>query len=326
MSGAQQIAGLRADDVQAQAAQWILRRQESANWNETDQAEVDAWVAQSLAHRVAYLRLEAAWTDAVRLTALKHSTIHAPAKIASARRRWIGAAAAVCAIVLLASAWASYFLFPHEQTYTTPVGGHQTVVLGEGSKIELNTDTVLRLVTRAGQRTAWLDRGEAYFQIRHDAAHPFMVMAAGHRVIDIGTEFLVRRESDRLEVVLVKGRAQVDTPGDAASHRMMLMPGNVAVASASGAISVTRKSEKDLKSALGWRHGVLVFNRTTLAAAADEFNRYNRKQLVIADPSVARLTINGTLSANNPRELTRIAQDFFGLRIFQRGDVVVISR
>ena len=292
-----------------------------------DQAEMDAWAAQSAAHRVAYLRLEAAWTSAIRLAALNQSNASPVANGASAPRVRKGiVAAAICAIVVLGGAWTSDFLLPREMAYTTPVGGHRIVTLQDGSKIELNTGTVLRVVTQAGQRTAWLDKGEAYFQIQHNAAHPFMVMAAGRRVTDIGTEFLVRLDPDRFEVVLVKGRAKVDTPGNAASHGAMLTPGTVAVAANDGAISVKRAPDKIVKNELGWRRGVLVFYRTTLAEAADEFNRYNREQLVIADPSVARLTINGTLAATNPQELTRIAQNFFGLRVFQRGDVVVISR
>jgi transmembrane sensor len=328
MSGAREWQAENAGDLQSQAAQWILRRQDAASWSARDQEDMETWAAQSAAHRVAYLRLEAAWTSAIRLAALNQTAISPAANGSSiVRRARKGiAAAAMGGVIALAGAWASYFLLPHEETFATPVGGHRTVALQDGSKIELNTDTALRVVTRAGQRTAWLDHGEAYFQIRHNGAHPFTVMAAGRRVTDIGTEFLVRLDPNRFEVVLVKGRAQVDTPGNAASHGAMLTPGSVAVAANTGAISVTRASDKNVKSELGWRRGVLVFYRTTLATAADEFNRYNREQLVIADPSVARLTINGTLSATNPQELTRIAQDFFGLRVFQRGDVVVISR
>ncbi|WP_041500273.1 FecR/PupR family sigma factor regulator, partial [Xanthomonas sacchari] len=55
--------------IEALAAQWLTRR-ESGNWREADQAELDAWLEASTAHRVAFLRLDVAWNEAARLRAL----------------------------------------------------------------------------------------------------------------------------------------------------------------------------------------------------------------------------------------------------------------
>ena len=60
-------------------------------------------------------------------------------------------------------------------TYATAVGGHKTLTLGDGSEVELNTDTIVRMPKVAGQRQVILDKGEAYFQIKHDAENPFIV-------------------------------------------------------------------------------------------------------------------------------------------------------
>jgi transmembrane sensor len=77
---------------------------------------------------------------------------------------------------------------------------------------------------------------------------------------------------------------------------------------------------------LGWRHGVVVFDHTTLADAAAEFNRYNRKKLIVTDPSVARLKIGGTFQTTNTNQLTQLARDIFGLTTEDRGQDIVISR
>ena len=78
--------------------------------------------------------------------------------------------------------------------FSTEVGGHETVTFSDGTRIELNTNTVLRARMTTAQRTVWLDKGEAYFQVKHDPAHPLTVIA-GHRVTDLGTEFLVRDDA-----------------------------------------------------------------------------------------------------------------------------------
>ena len=59
-----------AKDIVAQAAQWRERR-DGSDWCETDQAELDTWLAESIGHRVEYWRIDAAWVRADRLGALK---------------------------------------------------------------------------------------------------------------------------------------------------------------------------------------------------------------------------------------------------------------
>ncbi len=327
MSGArgEAIAAYDAQEIQAQAAHWILRRQDSPDWSEQDQADIENWAAQSVVHRVTYLRLEAAWNNAIRLNALNLGAAEPTGRVASKRWFKVGAAA-VAGVAMLAGAVASYVLLPREQSYVTPVGGHQIVVLADGSEIELNTDTVLRVMTRMDQQTAWLDKGEAYFRIHHNAAHPFVVMAAGHRVIDIGTEFLVRRDSDRFEVALVKGRAKLESASASAPFQpIMLKPGDVVVAN-SATKTMKEKVAQNLGDELGWRRGLLNFRNATLKDVAEEFNRYNNEKLILAGDDVEGLKINGTFGARNIGLFVESAKQIFGLRATKINSEIVISR
>ncbi|HEY5236827.1 MAG TPA: FecR domain-containing protein, partial [Rhizomicrobium sp.] len=159
--------------------------------------------------------------------------------------------------------------------------------------------------------------------IKHDPARPFVVTAGNQRVTDVGTKFLVRRSAGRLEVAVMEGRVQLGA-SDGRGPRM-LTQGDVAVASGN-AVSIARKQVQTLTNELGWRHGVLVFDHTTLADATDEINRYNRTKVVVTDPSVARLTIDGTFPTSNIGAFTDAAQEIFRLRVDRRGDEMVISR
>ena len=326
MSGAHEIPrDASVDEIRAAAAAWLLKRNENANWDETAQSGLDAWLAQSLSHRVAYLRLDAAWSSADRLAAL------GPKPEQSQTRRggapiWIGIAAAVVIAAGIGITASRFIAEPPERVYTTPIGGRETISFADGSKIELNTDTVLRTRMTTSQRTVWLDKGEAYFQVKHDAAHPFAVMAEGHRVTDLGTAFLVRRDSGRLEVSLVQGRARVESetvlmPSQSAT----LAPGDVVVASANS-MAMEKKSAADLDNALAWRRGMLVFHRTPLADVAREYNRYNRTKIVIAGADVGRRVISATLPATDLNAFARMAREFFGLHVAQNGDEILISR
>lgn len=325
MSDTPAIPSSRAADIKMQAASWLARVQ-SGDWNEADRPELDAWFAQSRAHKAAYWRLEAAWEEAKRLRVLR--TPLSRREIVSAKRPYtsvkIAAAAAFAAIV-----GAVTFLqwhAPEMHTYATGIGGRQILNLSDGSKIELNTNTTLRIAGEGGQRQVWLDRGEAFFQIHHDAAHPFTVSAGEHRVTDLGTKFSVRQEGDRLRVTLVEGKARLDSTDIWSRHQSVeLSPGDVAVATANS-LSLVRKSDKALNEELGWRRGVLMFDRTSLADAVAEINRYNTQRLVIEDPSVAKLTVDGTFPVHAVPEFIEVAQAVFGLRVKRQGDHTLISK
>jgi transmembrane sensor len=329
MSDARQHAQTNdAKEIQTRAADWLMERYESASWNEESAAALEAWLSQSLAHRVAYVRLETAWNRTDRLVAMRKP---ASDETAAPPRRitpmFFKIAAMLIAVAVLGAAAAGYILSPREQVFATAMGAHRTVKLADGSQIELNTDTFVRVKMTEAQRTVWLDRGEAYFQVKHDPKHPFILMAGNQRVTDLGTKFLVRRETGRLEVDVIQGSVRFETAvNDSAQTRSaLLMPGNIAVATEQS-IVVTRKPSQILADRLGWRRGVLVFDHTTLDDAVADFNRYSRQKLVVADSGVARLTIDGTFPTNDVELFARVARDILGLRIENRKEEIVIAR
>lgn len=218
------------DIVEACAAKWIQRRQ-FWDWSAEDQAQLDTWLAQSSIHLVTYLRLEAVWARAGRLAALRMPMREA--KKSPEHRNFsplaLKSLAALIVIAVVGAAGISYVFRSQDEVYTTPVGGHRTIALADHSLVELNTDTVL---TVRG-RTARLEKGEAYFQIKHNTAHPFVVVAGNHRIADLGTKFLVRAQPGRLEVSLVEGKALVESTGNVAQPQAALLtPGDVAIATA----------------------------------------------------------------------------------------------
>jgi transmembrane sensor len=316
---------MNAKEITSLAATWI-ERSTREDWTEKDQTDLSAWLDKSSAHRIAYWRLDGAWNETYRLAALRSPRSEPEAEV-KGRGFLSGLAIAATAVVIaiIGVAASLRFVEPKTVTYATAIGGHKTVTLDDGSLIELNTATVLR-VSDGGQRKVWLDRGEAYFQVKHDPARPFVVMASGHRVTDIGTKFMVRRNTASLEVAVVEGRVRFDAADKPIqSATTLLNPGDVAVASA-GSLSVINKPARILSDELGWRRGVLVFNHTTLAEAAAEFNRYNREKLAVFDPAVAHVTIGGTFQMDNIKDFVDLAQTVLGLRVEKRGDETVISR
>lgn len=315
------IKSVCANPVDARAALW-LERQDGENWSEADQAELDAWLAQSPAHVVAYLRLYDAWSRADRLAALRPKPEQE--KPLASGGIFLRIAAALALIAITGAFAANYLMRPREVTFVTPVGGRETIKLSDGTRIELNTDTSIRVSATRERRLVTLDRGEAYFEVRHDAARPFVVQATDGRVVDLGTKFLVRDHTDHLEVSLIEGRARFESP-NAQRQSAILKPGDVVVATAD-TLSVTSRSARELSDALAWQRGVIVFDHTTLADAAAELNRYNAKKIVIADPDVRRRIIGATIPVNGVEAFTRVAREIFHVHVEKNGGEIIISR
>lgn len=310
-----------ASDIEYKAADWLQRRQ-FWNWSDEDQKALDAWLAEASAHRVAFLRLKAGYAQTERLVALRNSK---PDRGARNGRRWFHAVAALVAIGVIGAGATFYVAKPEGVTYATPVGGRQTLTLADGTRIELNTDTTLKLNKSRTLRSVTLVKGEAYFQVQHDAARPFVVETAGHTVTDLGTKFTVHTEQNRIEVRLVEGEARLDAVDTAKPQpSMLLKPGDVAIATAD-TMSVKRETLSKLADDLGWRRGLIVFHDTTLADAAERLNRYNTNKLVI-DRAAARLKINGTFRADDAQTFAQMARDVFGLRITTTSDNTRLSR
>jgi transmembrane sensor len=317
-------ATLNAKEIRAKAAQWLQHRN-FWTWGEEEQAAFEAWLAESPSHMTAYLRVRASWENAERLTALRDTRGIAPAP--ANRRRTLPllmGVAAMGVVVVLVSYFAALMFVPRERTYATGIGGYRVVKLVDGSQVDLNTDTKLRVVIDTHERKVWLDKGEAYFQVKHNVERPFTVLAGAERVVDLGTKFTVRRDPHQFQLVVVEGKVQLKSDSGSGSP-LLLARGDVAT-SAAGAAPQVKRSVSDIKKELGWREGVLIFENTTLADAAAELNRYNNEKIVITGADAEHLVIGGKFAKNDIGAFIELAQHVLGLHVEDRGDVTVISR
>jgi transmembrane sensor len=171
----------------------------------------------------------------------------------------------------------------------------------------------------------WLDRGEAYFSVKHDPSRPLIVLVGGHRIVDIGTKYLVRDEGTKIRVSLIEGSVNFESASERSKSNTVLEPGDVVVASANS-LSVTREPVAKLADELGWRTGLVIFKHTTLSEAVVEINRYGQKKVVIADPGVGDLKISGAFPVRDTDLFARVARIALGVRVEDRPDTIVISR
>jgi transmembrane sensor len=315
------------DAISERAADFFERRR-FGEWSGADQAELDAWFVESILHEVAYLRLEGAVAHTEELAVFRpfrsSQTVSGGNGEFRYRRFVIPflAAASLALFAALGIPLVTSLLQPPDRTYSTQVGGRTLLNFADHTQIALNTDTVVRFRMTGSERTVWLEKGEAWFDVSHNAANPFTVIVGKHRVTDIGTEFLIRRDSGGTEVALLNGRATLSTDG---APTTMLAPGDDAIATPVS-VSVTRKTSRELADALAWRRGTLVFRNTRLADAVREFNRYNATKVMIADPSIAGLTFSAEIKDDNLEGFLQLAKTMLNLRADWEANGILLAR
>ena len=231
------------------------------------------------------------------------------------------AAGFVLAACIAGGAWHLVRQTP-QQNLATEVGGRRMTTLADGSAIELNADTRVRVRLDGQDREVWLDQGEAYFEVAHDPSRPFIVHAGSRQVTVLGTRFLVKRMGDRVTVAVRDGKVRVQ--GDRIPARaVMLTPGHIAVADG-GSTLIAAQSVEKVEEALSWRTGFITFDNTTLAEAAAEFNRYNLRKMVVA-PEVADIRISGVFEARNVAAFSRLMRDGLDLKVADADGQVMIA-
>ena len=116
------------------------------------------------------------------------------------RQALYGAAASgVCAVLALVG----WFAFLRPPTYETQTAEERTITLEDGSRIELNARSKVRVIFSATSRRVELLEGEALFKVAHNPRRPFYVSSSGTLVRDVGTQFDVDHlgSRDRKSVV-----------------------------------------------------------------------------------------------------------------------------
>jgi transmembrane sensor len=310
--------------IEDQAAYWAAASHNLRDWTNERQSELDEWLAQSLAHRVAFLRINATWKRANRLAALRQPMRSPTNSNSIPITRWTRIAVGLAFVALIGVFAGNYLQQPHNQLIETPKGGQERLTLADGSQVELNTDTAIRVAFSDSMRSVELVRGEVYFQVKHNATRPFVVYAGTHRIVDLGTKFLVCATSQSTKVALVEGRARFEEI-DGQRRAVILVPGDVAVATTERT-NVFKRSSKALSEDLAWQHGLVVFHNERLADAVAELNRYGGPQLIVADEDAGKLMINGTFLTSHPEQFAGATREIFGLRVENRNGTILLSR
>jgi transmembrane sensor len=255
-----------------------------------------------------------------------------PAARPHRRRRVVMGIAAGVAALTLVGVMSSKVFGPRE--CATTIGEQRTCKLEDGSVIYLNTDSRVKMQLTQHERHIELVRGEALFEVQHDAHRPFIVSTSRANIRAVGTRFNVRRRSESTDVTVVEVTVEVSdagtdaitdgdqsskSPGEGGSSALRVAAGEEASVARG---HLNKQPHANVAEALSWRERRLMFRNTRLADVAAEFNRYNPRQIRIEGTIPMELT--GTFDSDRPTALILYALRQTSLQVESDGDNWII--
>jgi transmembrane sensor len=283
----------QADSLKDEAIDWLIRLS-ADNCPAADLQAFELWLQQSAAHQAAYQQVAGRmnWLERVaksdtqtRTAALQYRpTRQAPLKQHKAKL----ATVASLLVVLGVATFSSEGWYGNSSHYQVARGSHETINLADGSRLEMNTDSEIKVRINHWQRTVEVMKGEVYFSVIHNAEKPFIVQAGAGRSIDIGTEFDVYRQPEQVIIAVQEGSVRVE----ANQSRDLIASEAVAYNQKGDFINLPAKLNID--SVTAWRRGKLIFDNRRLDEVLSEIGRYHKVQLRLAETQLADNKVSGT--------------------------------
>lgn len=336
-----------------QAASWWVRLH-AETVTPSDQSAFGEWVARSPERVGAYLRMArlmgalkrdgVRWPDTPAEVLIREAKA-SPPEVLSISRGYRGEGSqrsnedtpkqvrfltGIAASLLIAVS-AAWVFFAGPQHYRTAIGEQRSVLLADGSVITLNTASRIEVDLQEDRRLIRLLEGEALFNVAPDRSRPFDVVAGNTTLQAVGTQFNVDRRSKITTVTVVEGRVAVSStprgsgPGGSGQERRTTPDPLSAILSAGEQLVVTptaiaKPKRANIAVATAWTQRQLIFEKRPLGEVAEEFNRYNRDAIEIADAGLRQQQVTGVFQANDPTSFMTFLAQIPTVKIHQMED------
>jgi transmembrane sensor len=353
---------MSSTEIEVAAATWFAMK-EAEGWTSERQIELNAWLEQSTAHRIAFLRVCEAWKlfgdldaptmnrtpgaipdrgawvwcslpqDAERSSSGERVDVHQDPPlevrraVAFASRalssRIWRSAAAALALAVLAAIGLTSWYMAHQST------SYRTEV-GQIRSVPLEDGSHVTLDTGSRIEVA----------VRADERRIDLI--GGDAYFEVAKDptrpFVV--SVDRARVVAVGTQFYVErddnglivlvTQGKIRLERPAESPQEVSAGSearldASG-LRMSHPTDMEVEETLGWRNGYLLFRDTSLVEAVAKFNRYTHKKMFIEDPGIAGIRIGGHFRLDDLQGFLWLLKSGFPINVDERGDRIVLTK
>lgn len=297
-------------ELRDQAIEWVARM-DRGEWSAESENALQAWLAADPRRQGILLQVQATWTALERPTpgpSIVTGSVDQTAEASEVDGHWLTRRRALVGggAALAASLIGGVALRGRATVLKTGIGEIRRVPLADGSIAAINTQSEIDVAFADDRRDLKLTKGEAWFQVAHNPRRPFTVQAGSVHVRAVGTAFSVRRRERGAEIIVTEGTVDIWSEGTT-GVRSRLKAGQAAYLDG---LTLTER-EADAASAdhtLAWRSGRIELVNERLQDAIAEFNRYNQRQLVLADERLSERRLDGYFRTDDLEAFARAVE------------------
>ena len=288
------------------AADWVQRLR-SPDSDEADWRAFEVWLQDAPDSRGAFDEAMGIWLS---LDRGPRPAVVTPIRARRPSQQAYAAPAAWAGGALAAGLTVAVLVAPNlipspvtQTTYATAKGERRSVVLADGTRIDLGGGSRLTVRMSRMRREVDMGEGEVAFNVVHNAQRPFVVRTGDRTIEDLGTEFDVRNRRDQLAVTVRRGSVQVAPHGEGRGDAYSLGVGQRLQHSIGAANSSVDRVAAD--DAFAWRQGRLIYRDQTLQAVVDDLNQYFSVPIRLEGPRAAELRFSGVLTIDSEAATVR---------------------
>jgi transmembrane sensor len=339
-----EVVSLRtAETIENEAADWLAKL-DGGDLTGQDRRDLTRFLSRGPEYVEALRSYAALWSDMDvllnELPDLEADKTRKPVPAFLGSRPVFTALAAMFVVAIGLLLWTA---IPIEQPQTmetsfhaTGIGKQELETFSDGSTAHLNTNSVIEIEYSESARIVRLMRGEALFDVAHDPARPFVVFVGDNLVKAVGTKFVVRLTSESIIVTVSEGQVQLSKRNDAVAPASATQEQEVILVSEGQEAEIDEKlAAPELKEIdadaldrkLSWTAGQLIFNDERLEQVILEISRYLPDRIIIDDPELRDIRINGRFEIGETDALLEAIEMAFDLEARRIGDrTIQISR
>jgi transmembrane sensor len=310
------------------AIDWLMRLQRPSV-SPADWLAFDAWLSASEHHAQAYdaalaLDLQLAGYEPEITQAAPLPFRQMNMSVGPKAWRWPVIGATVASLLIGAGLiWQSQIRSAPASAYSTAIGSRKTVVLADGSRIDLNTASQLTVDFDRSRRQVRMKDAEAYFDVAKDPRRPFVIEAGQSQIRVVGTAFDVKNRDGQLVVSVERGIVDVQPTPFADAKHYRLRPGQaLAYNPSTGLIKVSFTENGE---ASGWRTGRLIYRDQPLSVVVADLNRQFKRPIRLGDTQTGRVRLSGVLMIDTQAAMLKRLSALLPIKASDKGNLIVIE-
>jgi transmembrane sensor len=265
-------------------------------------------------HQATYIKAEQLWQRGAALARVEKST----SASVSALPLWQGWVAA-CSFLVIMFGFVFWYFNPTEVTYyyQTAKGEQRELLLDDGTRLILNTQTSLSVSFTKDARRIQLNQGEAFFDVEKEK-RPFEVVTDFGVVRVLGTHFSVYRQKEDAQVTVVEGKVEL---GHLSEDRKTFTSQTILTAdqalSLNSAMQGHSPEAVNAQEKLAWRKKELVFKGERLDQVIEELNRYVPQIIALADPALGEHRLTAVVQLSDSQIMLDAVARSLNLELFR---------